>query len=102
MNLDNIPPVYHNLSKVFSNLYPTLHCPYNTVVKLLPGAVPPHGRLFSLSPEEDGGIHYITEALQQGCIQPSTSPATAGFFFVKKMDGGFAMHQLLGFEQGHH
>lgn len=95
MNLDKIHLVYHDLSKVFSKkraftLPP--HRPYDMVVKLLPGAVPPHGHLFSLSPEENRGIHYITEALQQGCIRPSTSPATAGFFLVKKTDGGFAMH----------
>uniref|UniRef100_A0A668T2L8 DUF4939 domain-containing protein n=1 Tax=Oreochromis aureus TaxID=47969 RepID=A0A668T2L8_OREAU len=33
---------------------------------------------------------YVAEALQQGFIRPSTSPAAAGFFFVKKKDGGFA------------
>ncbi|KAI4894775.1 hypothetical protein NFI96_013552 [Prochilodus magdalenae] len=31
---------------------------------------------------------YIQEALSQGYIRPSTSPAAAGFFFVKKKDGG--------------
>ncbi|KAI4890669.1 hypothetical protein NFI96_002022 [Prochilodus magdalenae] len=31
---------------------------------------------------------YIQEAWSQGYIRPSTSPAAAGFFFVKKKDGG--------------
>ncbi|XP_016412400.1 uncharacterized protein LOC107743582 [Sinocyclocheilus rhinocerous] len=31
---------------------------------------------------------YIEEALSSGFIQPSTSPAAAGFFFVEKKDGG--------------
>ncbi len=31
---------------------------------------------------------YIQEELAKGFIRPSTSPASAGFFFVKKKDGG--------------
>ncbi len=31
---------------------------------------------------------YIEEELAKGFIRPSTSPASAGFFFVKKKDGG--------------
>lgn len=31
---------------------------------------------------------YIKEALEQGYIVPSTSPAAAGFFLVEKKDGG--------------
>ncbi len=31
---------------------------------------------------------YIEEALQQGYIRPSTSPAASSFFFVAKKDGG--------------
>ncbi|KAI2657358.1 Transposon Ty3-I Gag-Pol polyprotein [Labeo rohita] len=31
---------------------------------------------------------YIKEELAKGFIRPSTSPASAGFFFVKKKDGG--------------
>ncbi|KAG1925598.1 hypothetical protein F2P79_025429 [Pimephales promelas] len=31
---------------------------------------------------------YIEEELAKGFIRPSTSPAAAGFFFVKKKDGG--------------
>lgn len=31
---------------------------------------------------------YVADALCQGTIRPSSSPAAAGFFFVKKKDGG--------------
>lgn len=31
---------------------------------------------------------YITGELSKGFIRPSTSPASAGFFFVNKKDGG--------------
>jgi len=31
---------------------------------------------------------YITEALRQSFIRPSTSPAASRFFFVAKKDGG--------------
>ena len=31
---------------------------------------------------------YMEEALQQGCIRPSTSPAASSLFLVKKMNGG--------------
>ncbi len=31
---------------------------------------------------------YIEEELSKGFIRPSTSPASAGFFFVQKKDGG--------------
>ncbi len=32
--------------------------------------------------------NYVKEALQQGFIHPSTSPAASSFFFVGKKDGG--------------
>ncbi len=31
---------------------------------------------------------YIEEAIQQGFVRPSTSPAASNFFFVTKKDGG--------------
>ncbi|KAI4874334.1 hypothetical protein NFI96_004585 [Prochilodus magdalenae] len=37
---------------------------------------------------EESMEEYTQEALPQGYIRPSTSPAAAGFFFVKKKDGG--------------
>lgn len=32
--------------------------------------------------------NYIIEELSKGPIRPSASPASAGFFFLKKKDGG--------------
>ncbi|KAI2654616.1 Transposon Tf2-8 polyprotein [Labeo rohita] len=58
------------------------------------GIVPPTccrgpSRVYPLSiPERQAMEEYITEALNQGFIQPSTSPATSSFFFVGKKDGG--------------
>ncbi|KAL0163456.1 hypothetical protein M9458_042852, partial [Cirrhinus mrigala] len=49
---------------------------------------PPKGRIFPLSqPETEAMRTYIEEELAKGFIAPSTSPASAGFFFVKKKDG---------------
>ncbi|ROL42288.1 Transposon Tf2-6 polyprotein [Anabarilius grahami] len=39
-------------------------------------------------PEEKAMEDYIKEALNQGYIRPSTSPAASSFFFVAKKDGG--------------
>ncbi|KAL0162325.1 hypothetical protein M9458_041721, partial [Cirrhinus mrigala] len=39
-------------------------------------------------PESEAMHKYIQEELAKGFITPSTSPASAGFFFVKKKDGG--------------
>ncbi|KAI4899208.1 hypothetical protein NFI96_032636 [Prochilodus magdalenae] len=53
----------------------------------------PDGNVKTLSAakaEDDALEEYIREALAQGYIRPSTSPAAAGFFFVKKKDGGYA------------
>ncbi len=56
---------------------------------LQPGSQPPKGRIFPLSqPEAESMKSYIEEELTKGFIRPSTSPASAGFFFVKKKDGG--------------
>ncbi|KAI4881765.1 hypothetical protein NFI96_000361 [Prochilodus magdalenae] len=64
------------------------HREYDCAVNLLPGTTPRRGRLFSLStPEKVAMEEYIREALANGFIQPLTSPAGAGFFFVGKKDG---------------
>lgn len=39
-------------------------------------------------PETQAMEEYIEEALSSGFIHPSTSPASAGFIFVEKKDGG--------------
>ncbi len=47
------------------------------------------GKIYPLSlPEQKAMEEYIEEALKQGYIRPSTSPAASSFFFVAKKDGG--------------
>uniref|UniRef100_A0A8C1UQM8 Gypsy retrotransposon integrase-like protein 1 n=1 Tax=Cyprinus carpio TaxID=7962 RepID=A0A8C1UQM8_CYPCA len=91
IDLSRVPEVYHDLRAVFSHsraasLPP--HRPYDCAINLLPGTSPPKGRLFSLSgPERAAMEKYLSESLAAGVIRPSSSPAGAGFFFVKKKDG---------------
>lgn len=47
----------------------------------------PQGRLYSLSGLEREALEtYINHSLVAGIIQPSSSPAGSGFFFVEKKD----------------
>uniref|UniRef100_A0A3B3D3I6 Gypsy retrotransposon integrase-like protein 1 n=1 Tax=Oryzias melastigma TaxID=30732 RepID=A0A3B3D3I6_ORYME len=89
---DFLPPQYGDLREAFSQRNATRlppHRPYDCAIELLPGATPTRGRVFPLSqPETEAMQKYIQEELQKGFIRPSTSPASAGFFFVKKKDGG--------------
>ncbi|KAI2666686.1 Transposon Tf2-6 polyprotein [Labeo rohita] len=89
---DPIPAEYQDLLEAFSTTKATQlppHRPGDCAIDLLPGAVPPKGRIFPLSqPESEAMNRYIKEELAKGFIRPSTSPASAGFFFVKKKDGG--------------
>ncbi|KAL0196731.1 hypothetical protein M9458_005271, partial [Cirrhinus mrigala] len=85
-----IPAEYMAFQDVFSKQAATLlppHRPWDCAIDLLPGAQLPKGRVYSLSIPERQAMEYIKEALQQGFIQPSTSPA-ASSFFVGKKDGG--------------
>ncbi|KAK3505766.1 hypothetical protein QTP70_004100 [Hemibagrus guttatus] len=87
-----IPACYAPFSDVFcpkraSKLPP--HRPWDCAIDLIPGESVPRGRIYPLSiPEEKAMEEYIKEALEQGYIRPSTSPAASSFFFVAKKDGG--------------
>ncbi|KAK3520772.1 hypothetical protein QTP70_032340 [Hemibagrus guttatus] len=87
-----IPACYSRFSDVFcpkkaSKLPP--HRPWDCAIDLIPSEPVPRGRIYSLSlPEEKAMEEYITEALAQGYIRPSMSPAASSFFFVAKKDGG--------------
>ncbi|KAL0154021.1 hypothetical protein M9458_050680 [Cirrhinus mrigala] len=87
-----IPEEYQDLLEAFSTIKATHLPPHRTgdcAIDLVPGALPPRGRVFPLSqPESEAMNQYIQEELAKGFIRPSTSPASAGFFFVKKKDGG--------------
>ncbi|KAK3559000.1 hypothetical protein QTP86_000119 [Hemibagrus guttatus] len=82
----------HALQKA-SKLPP--HRPWDCAIDLIPGEPVPKGRIYSLTlPEEKAMEEYIKEALAQGYICPSTSPAASSFFFVAKKDG--ALERLRG------
>ncbi|KAL0150314.1 hypothetical protein M9458_054422 [Cirrhinus mrigala] len=87
----SIPAVYQDLLEAFSRQGATQlppHRPGDCAIDLIPGAAPPRGRIFPLSQAESAAMNtYIQEELTKGFIRPSTSPASAGFFFVKKKDG---------------
>ncbi|KAK3545117.1 hypothetical protein QTP70_000990 [Hemibagrus guttatus] len=88
----DIPACYSRFWDVFcprkaSKLPP--HRPWDCAIDLVSGEPVPRGRIYSLSlPEEKAMEEYIAEALSQGYIRPSTSPAASSFFFVAKKDGG--------------
>ncbi len=80
-----LPSMYHDLAEAFSRSKATKlppHRSYDCAIDFLPNATPPKGRVFPLSqPETEAMQKYIEEELSKGFIRPSTSPASAGFFF---------------------
>lgn len=88
----NLPSKYSNLAEAFSK-YRAPELPPNRssdcFIELLPGAAPPKGCIFPRSQLESNAMkNYINEEISKGFIRPSTSPASTGFFFIKKKDGG--------------
>lgn len=90
--MPELPPEYIDLTEAFSKSKASQlppHRPNDCAIDLIPGTTSPKGRIFPLSqPESQAMKNYISEDLAQGFIRPSTSPASAGFFFVKMKDGG--------------
>ncbi|KAK3560480.1 hypothetical protein QTP86_009608 [Hemibagrus guttatus] len=88
----HVPRVYEDFQEVFSRERAAClpaHRAWDCAIDLLPNTSPPKGRVYPLFlPEARAMEEYIEEALAVGHIQPSTSPAAAGFFFVGKKDGG--------------
>ncbi|CAJ0919582.1 unnamed protein product [Ranitomeya imitator] len=86
-----IPPAYCAFSDVFNKKEAEIlppHRSYDCPIDLVPGSTPPRGRIYPLSPTEIQAMsEYIQENLARGFIRKSSSPAGAGFFFVKKKDG---------------
>ena len=89
-DLNSVPSCYHHLRQVFSKtkaLSLPPHRPYDCAIDLLPSATIPKPRLYSVSGPERAAVNdYISASLEAGLIRPSSSPAGAGFFFVKKKD----------------
>lgn len=90
LDLTSVPPCYYDLGEAFSKSKATSlppHWPYDGPIDLIPGASLPKGRLYSIStPAKKAMKEYIEDSLKSGLIRPSSSPAGAGFFFVKKKD----------------
>ncbi len=90
--MSDLPAEYQDLSEAFSKSRASQLPPHRSsdcAIDLLPRATPTRGRVFPLSqPESEAMKAYIDEELAKGFIRPSTSPASAGFFFVKKRDWG--------------
>ncbi len=88
----DIPSCYTPFSDVFcprraAQLPP--HRPWECAIDLISGEPVPRGKIYPLSlPEQKAMEEYIEEALKQGYIISSTSPAASSFFFVAKKDGG--------------
>ncbi len=65
------------------------HRPWDCAIGLLPGNKIPKGRVYPRSiPERKAMVEFIQEALKQGFIWPSSSPAAWSFVFVGKKDRG--------------
>ncbi|KAL0157329.1 hypothetical protein M9458_048575, partial [Cirrhinus mrigala] len=89
--IPGLPAEYYDLSEAFSKVKALQLPPHRAndcAIELIPGSTPPRGRIFPLSQLESEAMKkYIEEELAKGFIRPSTSPAAAGFFFVKKKNG---------------
>ncbi|KAK3505660.1 hypothetical protein QTP70_004557, partial [Hemibagrus guttatus] len=88
----HLPHPYTDFREVFSEeraaRLPS-HQVWDCAIDLLPNTSLPKGRIYPLSLSESKAMEdYIETALAAGHIQPSTSPAAAGFFSVGKRDGG--------------
>ncbi|KAI5629605.1 hypothetical protein C0J50_7997 [Silurus asotus] len=87
-----IPPEYYEFEDVFNEQAATRLLPYrpwDCAIDLAAGAKLPKGRIYPLSiPKCTSMEQYIQQALDQGFITPSSSPAASSFFFAAKKDGG--------------
>ena len=77
-------------SEMPSGLPPDRDCFH--AIPLVEGAEPPFKPMYRLSPLELKEVErQVTELLNKGLIQPSSSPYGAPILFVKKKDGGLRM-----------
>lgn len=87
-----IPEEYKDFIDVFSQTKASSlppHRSYDCAIDLLPSTTPPHGCIYPLTLTEQAAMEmYVREALHQGYIEPSTSPALARYFFVEMKGGG--------------
>ena len=95
VDLSGVPSDYHDYADVFSKkkadtLAP--HRPFDLKIELEEGTEPPIGRLYSLSPSEQGSLRdFLDEHLTNGFIRQSSSPHAAPVLFVRKKDGSLRL-----------
>ena len=86
-----VPPQYREFADVFSKKASERlpeRKPYDHAIELVPGYSNFRSKVYPLSlPEQAELDKFIAENLEKGYIQPSKSPLSAGFFFVKKKEG---------------
>ena len=86
-----LPKEYHDYSMVFSKEEAEIlpeHRKYDISIELQEDCKIPWGPIYTLSdPELETLRTYIDDSLAKGFIRPSTSPAGASLFFVKKKNG---------------
>ena len=91
VDLFGVPSEYHDYADVFSKKKANtlvLHWPFDLKIELEEGTEPPIGRLYSLSPSEQGSLQYfLDEHLTNGFIHQSSSPHAAPVLFVQKTGG---------------
>ncbi|MBW0465078.1 hypothetical protein O181_004793 [Austropuccinia psidii MF-1] len=89
-----VPSVYHQYLDVFSKvkaekLPPHHACDHHIELE---GSLPPVGVIYSLSNQESDTLRaYISENVEKGFIQPSSSSTGEPVLFVKKKDGGLRL-----------
>ena len=88
-----LPAQYHKFLDIFSkddaDKLPSLHPGVDHKIKMEPGTQAPSGPLYGISREELKVLKkYLTENLNKGFIQASSSPTATPVLFVKKPGGG--------------
>ena len=95
VDLTRVPPEYHDYADIFSKkkantLAP--HRPFDLKIELEEGTEPPIGRLYSISPSEQGFLRdFLDEHLTNSFIRQSSSPHAAPVLFVQKKDGSLCL-----------
>ncbi|MBW0474413.1 hypothetical protein O181_014128 [Austropuccinia psidii MF-1] len=89
-----VPSNYHKYLDVFSKVKSEKlppHCACDDCIEL-EESLPPVGVIYYLSNQELDTLRaYISENVEKGFIQPSSSSTGAPFLFVKKKDGGLCL-----------
>ncbi|MBW0545646.1 hypothetical protein O181_085361 [Austropuccinia psidii MF-1] len=89
-----VPSVYHHYLDVFSKVKAEKLPPHRACDHYmeLEGSLPPAGVIYSLSNQESDTLRaYISENVEKGFIQPSSSSTGAPVLFFKKKDGGLPL-----------